>query len=613
MGEYEQPVLGMRSCADLSELDDKGWRAREWFVVRKAEVQLSEDSVLIPFVRMGVEAREQVITPEGLRDAPVTSPAHPMARYAQTFTRNFDLIAERRSVIYHLREVAKASVLAKFLLENKVDLDEAWFYLGAPARQDCVLEIPQLWNERTRASIQVQHGTIVGAEQGVAPKMHGVYGGVEMGLEKFDKFSLSRSNMAASFNKLLRQDGGGRVVGPLLSSAQNPQGVDFCLDRFELSGVRRVTPEKKLGSWSGDLQSADSCAAMGLAFWQIIDGGSKHLFGEEDKKLLKEVFNPNLSDRREEGDLFVPPDTSIAYITRLRNLVKEEQEVRRRRREHFLSDAFWKSDPDPLFPHSWAAGFEIARRRGEERVLAGPPSAGLLHPRPDYMTQAVLFDRLLKSGAPVLDRSTEDGLRFRIYRVGSLEVRTTQEPGSDEAVGAVFSTRPPPQRLRSAAPALGGSDKFIKVTEYVERVGSVAPPLGQVLAAKPLASPAHRRSYVVLETKQGDMVVTEQLPDGTLMWDENPEDLEDRNSLAKAVRSSACGITVQGMRRYQLREAKRFCASSSECKRYAQGAFAWASGAGPEKRSGFGRPAGHCRWQLLSVASGAAPRAGQVP
>merc|ERR1719253_2332047 len=56
MGEYEQPVVGMKSCFDYSEMDGQDfreWNAREWFLVRKAEVQVSESNVLIPCVKMG--------------------------------------------------------------------------------------------------------------------------------------------------------------------------------------------------------------------------------------------------------------------------------------------------------------------------------------------------------------------------------------------------------------------------------------------------------------------------------------------------------------------------------------------------------------------------------
>merc|ERR1711933_653573 len=121
MGEYEQPVVGMKSCFDYSEEKcfDK-WNAREWFMVRQAEVHVSEDNVLVPRVKMGVEAREQIHSSRGLEDAPLTRKSHPMVKYAEAFSKNFDLIAERKSVIYHLRELAKASVLAKFLVDAKI-------------------------------------------------------------------------------------------------------------------------------------------------------------------------------------------------------------------------------------------------------------------------------------------------------------------------------------------------------------------------------------------------------------------------------------------------------------------------------------------------------------
>merc|ERR1719440_425199 len=131
MGEYEQPVVGMKSCFDYSALEGmKAWKAREWFIVRKAEVHISDNSVLRPYVKMGVEAREQTVQGNSLEDKTITRPDHPMVMYAEAFTKNFDLIAERKSVIFHLRELAKASVLAKYLLDTNVALDEAWFNLA---------------------------------------------------------------------------------------------------------------------------------------------------------------------------------------------------------------------------------------------------------------------------------------------------------------------------------------------------------------------------------------------------------------------------------------------------------------------------------------------------
>lgn len=65
--------------------------------------------------------------------SPITRADHPLVKYAADFTRNFDLIAERKSVIFHLRELAKASVVAKFLVDIDVPLENRWFELAAPA------------------------------------------------------------------------------------------------------------------------------------------------------------------------------------------------------------------------------------------------------------------------------------------------------------------------------------------------------------------------------------------------------------------------------------------------------------------------------------------------
>merc|ERR1712176_40816 len=76
------------------------------------------------------------------------------------------------------------------------------------------------------------------------------------------------------------------------------------------------------------------------------------------------------------------------------------------------------------------------------------------------------------------------------------------------------------------------ADKIVKVTEYVEK--------SQQGALK-------CQYYVVFYTECGNMILTEKLADGTVVWKEDPEGLEDRNSLAKVVRSAACnrpGITV---------------------------------------------------------------------
>merc|ERR1712014_346508 len=80
---------------------------------------------------------------------------------------------------------------------------------------------------------------------------------------------------------------------------------------------------------------------------------------EDDRSLLQSVFHPALSDRRKEGDLFMPPSARHAYVQKLRALVKDEQCVRSKRKEAFFSQDFKMNEPGSLFPHSWKPSFEI--------------------------------------------------------------------------------------------------------------------------------------------------------------------------------------------------------------------------------------------------------------
>jgi len=652
MGEYEQPVVGMKSCFDYSTWEaGEEWRAREWYVVRKAEMQISEDNVLIPALKMGVEAREQALSAEGLEDKPITRPDHPLVKYAQQFTENFDLIAERKSVVFHLRELAKASLLAKFLLESEVQLDESWLELAGEAGPGGCAEIPQLWNERCLAQIRVREGKIVDSTSLRCPERHGVYGGVKFGLDRFRLAgavtarpglravptvaaraampTLSMSDVrsmgmlvasmqgrgapppaavteavaavpgapaarpsmgvmvpgmrpgapigpapvrgAPAAGMLAQQLQGMLITKPGLEGRRarldvpSLHGVDLCLDQFNLDAPVRVASQVPAGCWeAGD--------AISKAFWSSLESGSEEEFRAEDKALLRQVFNPHLSDRREEGDRFTPPDPSQAYVQKLRSLVKQEEQVRQQRKEHFFSNAFEASSPGPLFPCSWTPTCEITKGPAAAKAEA-------MRPRPDYVAQAAMFDHVLRSATPTFDKTTEEGLRFRMYRIGSLDIRTTQEHDGKELVGAVFS-------VRSQAPAAGRvqeQEKILKVSEYVENAQKVDG-----------ADALYRRSYLVLETETGSVIVTEKLRSGTVAWEENPEDLEDRNSLARFIRSSPCcltkkaTITVADMLAYKKDKGSLHGTSHSACKRYVQGAYSCARGLADRRSSGFG-------------------------
>jgi len=629
MGEYEQPVLGMRSCFDYSKEEGTvhAWSAREWFVVRKAEIHISADQVIVPFLKMGVEAREQFITPEGfLEDVPLTRHDHPLVRYAEAFTQNFELISERKSVVHQLREVAKASVLAKYLLESGAQLEESWFNLTGSLDAPCCLEVPQLWNDRFYTEVQVHDGKIKDTLREEDKTMrHGVYGGVDFGIDRFRLAAPSRvaasvvggrvalgapssTLMAASQQRLAlgTERAFTRLAGPMAPSAMSmapsrvasslgvpqrlaapvsgmsmaaglrapsgslsmssalraPQGVDLSLDQFNLSAPIMA---------GGEVQSQDPDLKIGSSFWSSLTHGARSGLTEEDKGLLRDVFNPHLSDRREEGEEFQPPPTGSSYLQKLKELLEAEQDIKHRRREHFLSANFAQDDAGPLFPASWTSTFQ-------GQAASGNAQGGMLQVH-DYRTEEAALVGAIRNATPAFDRFAEDGTRYRIYRFGSLEVRTVQEHDGEEEIGVVFS-------VRSSMTAWGGkwnrsakdTERIVKATEYVE--------------AKLDGRHGHRL-YVVLETEEGHSIVTEKLPDGMATWQENPQDLENRNSLAKVIRtrdSVTNGVSVGELKGYQMKETRSFgveTASPEKCVRYAQIVYSHAVGKTHGYTSGF--------------------------
>lgn len=457
MGEYDQPVVGMKSCFDLAVEEglDKRWNGREWFIIRKADVQLSEDNVLLPYVRMGVEAREQVMRDNRWQDARITRPDHPLVKYADMFTRNFDLIAERKSVIYHLRELARATILARFLLESDIHLTDSWFNVANEENVPGTLEVPQLWNERAFKEIDVKNGVVVETDEQVGTSATGMYGGLDLAYGQaapttpYQQVAVAAPTaaptpaapVAAARAMVARRRAltfRRRRAGPSMLAAARlpaapvalvPRGVDLSLDEFDSLEARNV---------GGFLQAHNDHPTIGADFWPCITGEGKsasQVFKAGDRDLLRSVFNPRLSDRRDEGDIFTPPDPSPAYLDKLRALLEDELQVRRRRKGHFLSAQFLVDKAGPLFPSSWTSTFHIAHKEeDEERALT---SLDLDHwPSLEALASAKL----------AFDRKTEDGARFRIYRLGKVEVRTFRELEGEEAVGAVFSHSRPGEK-----------------------------------------------------------------------------------------------------------------------------------------------------------------------
>merc|ERR1740138_1625316 len=324
-------------------------------------------------------------------------------------------------------------------------------------------EVPTIWNERLHAQVQMDNG------------VHGVYGGVQFGLEKFSLARpgapqrsvlagvatrpglraplTARAARMAFAPSVLRPEARGvapragvatrpGLRAPLTARAARmafapsvlrpeargvaPRGVDLNLGEFDLSEAT-ATDRHVEALWSEE----EACLVLGKAFFECVDGfvtedGIK-MFTAKDEKLLKTIFNPNMSDRREEGDRFVPPDNSFAYVQKLRNLVMEEESVQAKRTEHFFSTKFSASEAGALFPSSWTSQLQIAR--------GGMKAVDELHARPEFLAEKSEVEEIKTSASKAFEKSTEDGMCFRIYRKGGLELRTTQAFDGEETVG----------------------------------------------------------------------------------------------------------------------------------------------------------------------------------
>lgn len=512
MGEHSQPVVGMKSCFDLLETEEwqgKAWSAREWFVMKSAEMRLTPGGALIPHVRLGVEAREQVQGPHGMQDVPITKEDHPLVQYAEAFTHYFDLIAERKSVVYYLRELAKASVLAKYLVESGAKFDESLLGGCEVQRRYSHPQVPQLWNERSYNKLQVKDGEIAdtGKTASGAGVRCGLYGGVQFGLERVSLsatpvrasvggFAVERVSLSAATT--VRPSAGGAAVAVSSSGLLDQllsvvEGVDLNLDRFNLSVPQPIRDEESYSRcWGGE-------AFVGRAFWSSIEGRGYSNSMEEDNKFLRALFNPHLSDRRDEGELFVPPDPSPSNVRHLRDLLAEELKVSQARNDRFFCKTFALEDTSTLFRSA------VAQCKLPSKPLYSPCE----------MAVARGGEIPFSGVTPVVSATAEDGTIYRAYRAKGLEVRTSRPYDGEEVVGAVFQSRSSIVDV-DGCEALG-DEEIVKATEYVEK---------------------GRQYYVLLETEGGHLLVCQLGDDGAAHLAADPEDLEARNLLAKVLRAS---------------------------------------------------------------------------
>mmetsp|Transcript_70259 Transcript_70259/g.164842 ORF Transcript_70259/g.164842 Transcript_70259/m.164842 type:complete len:982 (+) Transcript_70259:72-3017(+) len=618
MGEHDMPMMGMMSVFDWSEADNVkgGWTGREWFVVNKAEVQLAADNTLIPHVKMGVEARTQAMGPKGLQDTPITSKNHPLRKFADSFTKHFDLIAERKSVIFHLRELAKASVMAKFLVDSATSIPNEWWHLADELVQNAKAtdkQIPQLWNMRGQSRIQVRDGKMLNSATGQWSYLTSVYGGIEFQLDRFElaqRHTLrpvgpGASTMVGGLQGMQLGPSAGRPGfaparfqltqrAPAPAPAvEQPQGVDLNLDSFDLTAPERFA----LGtaSCSASLESLEARIPIGQAF---LDGVQQKNapFKAEDKHFLANLFKEKLSDRRQEGDSFVPPDPDYKYVSKIRALVSEEEILRGKRQALFCDAAFIPENPGSVFPRSWTSMFQVEQQGVSAGLVKKALRSGMVQLALNPAFKSLIINEMLPNTAPVFEKSAEDGVVYRIYQIGTMEVRTTQEPASSEVVKVVFSIRSTKWRAIAGRAEVADGERIVQARMFVESVDTVSDLTRSIhgKAAEPtqkLDSDALWRSqkmdhchyFIVLETDKDNMLVTEKNLDGSVSLVVNPENVEDRISLARLLYTHQCkegSASVREVKVFQSSSAKQTAkgATASDNKLYARNLFKLASG-----------------------------------
>lgn len=322
-----------------------------------------------------------------------------------------------------------------------------------------------------------------------------------------------------------------RSFGPMgvQPAAGLARGVDLSLDNFNLS-------EPKAAARQTVSFHVDSGVNISAAFWSSLESETSLPFNVGDKHLLQKIFNSHLSDRRQEGDQFIPPDGSYSHVQQLRRLVMEEEAVQRERRRTFLSEAFDPESPGPLFPASWRPSASIMSRE----VTKGKKHNCRLLPRVEHESQADLLRQAMRQTTPSFEKVTEEGTCFRIYRLGSLEARTTQSSDGEEVIGVVFSmlsaTTTTSSDLKQGGSKHRDSDEVVKISEYVEKTSR---------------GPC---CFMVLTAESGSTLVVKELEDGSLHHEESPVNLDYRRTLAKVLRSKDCrglGWTMRAARALQ--------------------------------------------------------------
>eukprot|EP00930_Biecheleria_cincta_P040216 TRINITY_DN2756_c0_g5_i1.p1 TRINITY_DN2756_c0_g5~~TRINITY_DN2756_c0_g5_i1.p1 ORF type:complete len:448 (+),score=98.70 TRINITY_DN2756_c0_g5_i1:180-1346(+) len=331
---------------------------------------------------------------------------------------------------------------------------------------------------------------------------------------------------------------------------ETPQGVDLNLDKFGLSTVDRF---HCLPPCSASFEDLEGRVTLGKAFLKCLEEDPDSRLKREDQVLLYKVFNPAVCDRAEEGDAFVPPDPNHEYVARIRNIVKQEQSLISRRKAAFFSAGFEVGNAGADFPRSWTSRFQISHV-GKSGPSTTSSRAGLaqLQVTPEF--EKHFFTDVAPLAVPEFKEAAEDATLFRIYRIGSLEVRTVQEYCKEEVIGAVFSRSNVNLVSGDVKQALQDGERLIMAKLYVE---AVEVQNGSSDSAQRHLDRCHY--FIVLETNRANMIVTEKAADGSTSWVVNPKNVEDRMSLSKLLKQRECNtqVTVQQLQNLQSHRQAR--------------------------------------------------------
>lgn len=217
-----------------------------------------------------------------------------------------------------------------------------------------------------------------------------------------------------------------------------------------------------------------------------------------------------------------------------------------------------------LLVRSWTSRFQI-EKDGLAPKTEASNKTGLVKVEIDKAYSASLVKDVLPTAAPEFQEKTEDGTCFRIYKIGSLEIRTTQERFAEEQIGVVYSSRAPTWNLAATCQELSEREKVVECKVFLEAAE------GDVVGKQP------HHLYMVCITANKNTIVTEKLTNGSTVFLVNPKSLEDRNSLAKQLFKSDCveQATVKDVKTQQTNFNKIFeeGVSLSVRKQYVKSVF----------------------------------------